>query len=113
MYETRLIWWGLKTLQADRATFKSLDEKAGLPALIGYFQQSRITAPFAMRVAQDARDATQYAVILSQSGLGLPDRDYYLNETDAKFKDARAKYMALIEKTLSRAGDKDAAARAC
>ena len=49
---------------------------------------------------------------LRQSGLGLPDRDYYLNETDAKLKDARAKYQALIEKMLAQAGEKDAAIRA-
>ena len=79
---------GLKPLQADFARVDALEDKAGLPTLISYFNQMRINAPFAFRVAQDARDATQYTVILTQSGLGLPDRDYYLNVSDAKLKDA-------------------------
>ena len=112
MDESRREALGLKPLQSDLATIDALSDKAGLPALIGTFHQTRVTAPFAMRVAQDAKDATKYAVILTQSGLGLPDRDYYLNETDAKFKDARIKYVALIEKKLAQAGEKDSGARA-
>ena len=112
MDETRRESLGLAPLQPDFARIDALGEKAGLPALIAYFNQMRITAPFAARVAQDAKDATKYAVIVSQSGLGLPDRDYYLNEGDAKLKNARAKYLALIEKLLAQAGEKDAALRA-
>lgn len=103
---------GLKPLQADFARVDALEDKAGLPTLISYFNQMRINAPFAFRVAQDARDATQYKVILTQSGLGLPDRDYYLNVSDAKLKDARAKYLALIEKALVQSGEKQPASRA-
>ena len=112
MDEARRETLGLKPLQADFVRIDALKDKSELPALIGYFNQMRITAPFAVRVVQDAKDATQYAVAVYQSGLGLPDRDYYLNESDAKLKDARAKYQTLIEKMLSAAGDKDAATRA-
>jgi predicted metalloendopeptidase len=42
----------------------------------------------------------------------MPDRDYYLKLDDAKLSDARAKYLAHLEKTLSMAGDKNAAADA-
>ena len=112
MDEARRESLGITPLQPDLARIDNLSDKAGLPALIAYFNQMRITAPFAFRIAQDAKDATKYAVIVSQSGLGLPDRDYYLNESDAKFKDARTKYLALIEKMLMQAGDKDAATRA-
>jgi predicted metalloendopeptidase len=44
---------------------------------------------------------------LGQSGLGLPDRDYYLNN-DAKLKEARAKYRAHIEKMLTLSGERHA-----
>jgi putative endopeptidase len=103
---------GLKPLQDDLAKIDALKNKTDLPSLIGYFQQLRIAAPFSVRVAQDAKDATQYAVWISQSGLGMPDREYYLNDTDAKTKEVRAKYVVLIEKTLTAAGDKNAAASA-
>ncbi len=103
---------GLKPLRDDLTRIDALKDKADLPALIGYFNQLGITAPFGVRIAQDAKDATQYAVWISQNGLGLPDREYYLNDQDAKTKDQRAKYLALIEKTLSIVGDKNAAASA-
>jgi putative endopeptidase len=49
--------------------------------------------------------------MLGQSGLGLPDRDYYL-KNDAKFKKIRSQYLKYIEKTLTLAGDKQAAQHA-
>ncbi len=103
---------GINPLQADFARIDGLKSKGELPALMAYMNQMRITTPFGMSVAQDARDATQYAVYIRQSGLGLPDRDYYLNDNDAKLKDARAKYEVLVAKMLGAAGDKDAAVHA-
>ena len=49
---------------------------------------------------------------LSQSGLGLPDRDYYLKD-DPKLKEYRTKYLALLTKMLTLAGQPapDAAAK--
>ena len=112
MDEARREALGLKPLQSDFARIDALKSKSELPDLIGYFNRMRITAPFGVRVAQDAKDATQYAVYIGQSGLGLPDREYYLTQTDAKLKDALVKYQALIEKMLAQAGEKDAAVRA-
>jgi predicted metalloendopeptidase len=51
-------------------------------------------------------------VYISQSGLGMPDRDYYLKQDDAKLAEVRTKYLAHVEKTLALAGGKDAAAQA-
>jgi putative endopeptidase len=65
-------------------------------------------APFSLQVNLDARNSTQYAVILHQSGLGLPDRDYYLKD-DAKLAQARVAYRAHIEKMLTLAGQSKAA----
>ena len=55
----------------------------------------------------DAKNSTQYAVTLSQGGLGMPDRDYYLKD-DAKLKATREKYVAHIGKMLELAGDAQA-----
>ena len=63
------------------------------------------------RVAIDAdpRNPTAYTVILAQSGLGLPDRDYYLAPALAEKKTAYQFYVATL---LGLAGWPDAAARA-
>ncbi|MEO5934709.1 MAG: M13 family metallopeptidase, partial [Duganella sp.] len=48
----------------------------------------------------------------SQSGLGLPDRDYYLKKDDAKLAAILVKYEAHIARTLKLAGEKEPAADA-
>jgi predicted metalloendopeptidase len=64
-----------------------------------------------MSVQQDARQSTRYLVVISQSGLGMPNRDYYLQD-DAELADTRANYQAHAEKLLALAGEPDAGASA-
>jgi predicted metalloendopeptidase len=70
------------------------------------------TLPFNIVVHQDNKDATKYIADLQQSGLGLPDRDYYIKDDDAKLKGIRTQYLAFLEKIFAMAGDKAAAASA-
>ena len=62
--------------------------------------------PMGAGVQQDLKDNTVYAVYLGQGGLGLHDRDYYLKD-DAKFAEARTKYVAYIATMLQLAGQPD------
>ena len=41
-----------------------------------------VDSPLNFWVGQDDKDSTRYTVFLTQSGLGLPDRDYYFDETE-------------------------------
>jgi putative endopeptidase len=111
MDEARLESLGAKPLQAEFAQIDAVNDVHALPALIAHMNSMGAGAPYALFVNRDARDSTQYAVILTQAGLGMPDRDYYLAE-DAKLKDARAKYLVHIEKMLGMAGDSQAGANA-
>ena len=103
---------GRTPLAADFARIAALTDKKQLPSLFAYFNRIGVTTPFNIGVSQDGRDATRYAVLLVQGGLGLPDRDYYLKDDDAKLSDARRKYQALVESSLARGGDAQAAANA-
>ena len=103
---------GVKPLQAEFARIDALKDAKQIPALLAWMNQVADTAPYDITVHQDNKDATKYVLDLGQGGLGMPDRDYYLNDTDAKLKDTRAKYLAHVEKMLSMAGDKDAAKHA-
>ena len=38
------------------------------------------TNPIGLSISQDSRDATHYITDVAQSGLSLPDRDYYLSK---------------------------------
>lgn len=56
----------------------------------------------------DLKDPKRYAVYLSQSGLGLPDRDYYL---EPQFAVAKSACLSYVAKTLHLIGWPDADAR--
>ena len=45
--------------------------------------------PFGVRIGTDDKNPEAYSVNIGQSGLGLPDRDYYLKDTK-EFADIRA-----------------------
>ena len=100
---------GVKPLQKELARIDALKDKKQIPALIAHMNTIGVTAPFNVDIHQDAKDATRYIADVAQGGLGLPDRDYYLKDDDAKLKEIRAKYQAHIESMLASLGDANAA----
>ena len=62
-------------------------------------------------VYQDAKKSDVMAYILSQGGLGLPEREYYF-KTDSATINIRNEYVQYITKTLTMAGEDTAAAAA-
>ncbi|UGQ49313.1 M13 family peptidase [Massilia endophytica] len=112
MDEARLEQLGVAPIQADQARIAALKDKKELPALIAYMNRVGISAPIDFGVHQDNKDSTKYVADFGQSGLGLPDRDYYLKKDDAKLADALAKYEVNIAKMLALAGDANATANA-
>ncbi len=62
-------------------------------------------------ISPDAGDPTRYITWLTQAGLNLPERNYYLDE-DERFAEYRAAYVDYMEATFERAGIDDARARA-
>jgi putative endopeptidase len=108
MGEEQIEALGLKPLLADFAAIDAIKDMNALPALMAHMTAIGAGAPYGLGINLDARNSTQYAVTLFQGGLGLPDRDYYLND-DAKLKDARTAYRAHVEKMLGMAGESKAA----
>jgi putative endopeptidase len=112
MDEARLEQLGLAPLNAELAKVAAIKDKSELPALMAHLGRLGVNVPYDFGIHQDAKDSTKYVADLSQGGLGMPDRDYYLKADDAKLADTRAKYQAHVEKMLALAGDKNAAANA-
>src|SRR5580704_825560 len=106
--EDRLEALGIKPLLAEFAAIDAIKDRNAIPNAMAHMTAIGAGAPFSLQVNPDARDSAQYAVILHQSGLGMPDRDYYLKD-DAKLKEARGAYRAHIEKMLGMAGQAKAA----
>ncbi len=60
-------------------------------------------APFGMGIIPDPADTTKYIAFLGQSGLGMPDRDYYLKD-DERFEEYRTAYKVYITQLFTLAG---------
>jgi predicted metalloendopeptidase len=112
MDEKKLDALGVKPLTGELNRIRGIKDKKAFPMLIAHLEKIGVSTPYGINVRQDARESTKYAVSISQSGLGLPDRDYYLKKDDAKLAAALLKYEAHIARTLTLAGDKDPAANA-
>jgi putative endopeptidase len=111
MDEPALERLGSGPLDAEFERIEELTDKKTIPSLIAHFNRIGITAPYTPRVHQDAKDSTKYVFDLGQDGLGLPDRDYYLQD-DARLKQMRSQYGRHIEKMLTLAKDRDATGNA-
>lgn len=108
MDEAALERLGLKPLDGEFARVAALHTKSQIPSLIARLNRIGVVAPYTPTVHQDARESTKYVFDLGQDGLGMPDRDYYLQD-DAKFKQIRKQYALHVERMLTLAGDKTAA----
>lgn len=94
--------------------FAAIDAIGSSSELVQYWAEMRkfgIGMPFLMFVNGDSADSTKYAVYLTQSGLGLPNRNYYLQDNE-KFNQVRAAYPGYIAQLLELAGFDNAADRA-
>ena len=112
MDEKRLQALGTKPLAGELNKIHALRDKKDIPALAAHLAQIGVSTPYNIYVGQDQRASTRYAAYIGQSGLGMPDRDYYLKLDDKRMLDARTKYQAHVAKILTLAGEKDADAKA-
>jgi predicted metalloendopeptidase len=112
---------GLKPLEPGLKSIDAIHDPAGLARALGgtlradvdILNSTNLYTPnvFGLWVAQDLNDPTRYSPFLLQGGLGMPDRDYYLNPSQ-KMADIRSKYQAYIAAVLSLAHVADAPAKA-
>ena len=92
---------GLRPLASALAAIDAVSDRKQLAALFPRLGRLGVDVPLTMEVGVDDRDSTRYVPSIYQSGLGLPDRDYYLKTEDATFKTVRAKYVDFLAGLLS------------
>ncbi|MGO4381067.1 M13 family metallopeptidase [Pseudoduganella sp. RAF19] len=103
---------GIAPLSGERAKIAAISDKAQLAAQWAHMSRMGVTSPFDVSIHQDNKDSTRYVADLAQSGLSMPDRDYYLKKDDAKMADTLAKYEAHVARMMTLAGEQNAAATA-
>jgi putative endopeptidase len=99
---------GLAPAQADLARIAAASTHEAVARLFG---EVGFASLFDVQLPADFKDPDRYCVLISESTLGLPDRDYYLKD-DPQLKALRAEYVAYMARMLALAGVADAAAKA-
>ena len=104
MNEARVERLGIKPLQAELQLVAGIKHAGDIGPLMGRLDRIGIATPLATFIRPDSKHSAQYAFWVTQSGLGLPDRDYYLSD-DARLVGFRTKYREHVEKMLRLLGD--------
>lgn len=102
---------GIAPLGDEFALIAAIKNSADLVDEFVRLQKTSIYVPFALEVYQDAKNSTRNIVQLSQAGLGLPDRDYYLNDDDES-RELREHYAQHIANIFKLLGDSETDASA-
>jgi predicted metalloendopeptidase len=102
---------GVAPLRGELARIASLSSAAELPALWAHLARLGVARPIAVGVGSDSKNSTVNAVYAGQSGLGLPDRDYYLNAS-ARMDSVRRAYVEYDTRLFTLAGLPDPAGAA-
>ena len=100
---------GTKPLEPQLAAIRAAKDRDALAALMGRANAGFGRSFFSAGVSDDQRDPDRYTLYMSQSGLGLGDREMYLNE---KFAPQRERYQAYVAQMLQLAGWPEPAKRA-
>ncbi len=108
MDESRIENLKLKPLASELTAIDQIKDKDALAATFAHFNQIGVTTPVDLDFQPDKRNASAYIAYLSQGGLSLPDRDYYLDDADERLVGIRKKYELYVERMLAMTGSKTA-----
>src|SRR5688572_7502224 len=92
---------GTEPLQADLAAIAAARTKTDILRLMGNIDYA---GPIGVYISPDPADPTRYVVNVTQAGLGMPVRDYYLNE-GPRFDAYRSAYKTYVAKIFELIGD--------
>ena len=94
---------GTTPLQQEFDKIDAIDDYDTLSNYFAYAIKRGINTPLGMYVGQDFKNPEIYTVYINQSGLGMPDKEYYL-KTDKRSEEIKEKYTEHIGKMFDLAG---------
>jgi putative endopeptidase len=108
LYKSYLDWdtrneRGTKPLQPELDRIESISDHDDLAVYFAEAVKRGLDAPFDLGQYADFKNPKTYMIYAMQSGLGLPDREYYLQE-DEKSEKLREQYVAHVETMFDLAG---------
>lgn len=90
---------GVDPLKPELSEIDEIIDKQGLVDMMALLQAYNAGTGFGMSVSQDEKNSAIEDLHFSQGGLGMPNREYYLNN-DARTKNIREQYVKYMAKTL-------------
>ena len=102
MNEPRADELGLTPLAGELAAIDALSTKADLARHFARFFKMNLINPIVGFVDGDAQEPGREILYLYQGGLGLPDRDYYLQD-EARLREYREQYVGFVSNILTMA----------
>ncbi|WP_233148493.1 M13 family metallopeptidase [Rhodopirellula sp. MGV] len=97
---------GMEPIKPLLDKIAAIENSTDLASVVGILRRAGVGGPFVPYVSVDAKKSDQYTVYLTQSGLSLPDRDYYLDD-ETRYVELREKLKEYISETLKAAGHPD------
>jgi putative endopeptidase len=101
---------GWQPIQEDLKSIDALTDIAGVQTELARLHTNGAGGLFGFYSGQDLKNSSEVIGQLSQGGLGMPDRDYYVAE-DARSKKLRDEYSAYMESMFKLVGYDQASAR--
>lgn len=98
---------GHSPIQGDLDAIAAVDSADAAAAQMAQLSRLGVSIPFGFYVYPDAKDPNTNAIYMSQSGLGLPDREYYLKD-DEKSAEIRTAYVSYLTDLLAMIGYENA-----
>ncbi|WP_270263296.1 M13 family metallopeptidase [Kocuria marina] len=100
---------GTEPLREDLEAVAAIESTRALSRWFGTAMRRGIGAALDIDLDSDPGDPQRNLVFVGQSGLGLPDEEYYRED---QYTEIREKYVAHVQRMLELAGFEDAAAQA-
>ena len=94
---------GFEPVKEELLAIRNLGTKAEFSKMVANLHKEGITPFFALYVGADEKNSSMNIVQLYQAGLGMGDRDYYL-QNDETFSKIREAYKAYISRLFVLAG---------
>ncbi|OUS15223.1 peptidase M13 [Gammaproteobacteria bacterium 50_400_T64] len=90
----------LAPLATELVLIEIMETHADVATYFGRSNAIGIDSPLNFWVDQDAKDSTNYIVYFTQSGLSLPDRDYYFDDSE-RGQEILEKYRLYIDQIMT------------
>lgn len=87
---------GIEPIQKELLAIRKLSDKSEIMPLIAFLHGEGISTLFGFGVGQDLKNVDKNIVYFGQGGIGLPNKDYYFDDTKKEIRNAYVEHISAI-----------------